>query len=182
MGAHELIYLDEIFPDPDISIWNLVLPNINRTGPVSGPFNVHVCCYFVVISFFRWCRPVLINIISSTTIKNLALDFKIYPHIEKTTPFRSRPDPFPGSRPSPKLRKIWPCDPNFSGDPPTVRGALLVFNPNHSKTLYSTERSKRVTDFDHWRNRALANTGKRGGQTQSIGLGIKSMGLNLDLL
>ena len=40
-------YLDEIFPDPDdpeVSILSPDIPDTDRTGPVSGPFYVRVCC------------------------------------------------------------------------------------------------------------------------------------------
>ena len=39
--------------DPEVSIWNPVLPKIDRTEPVSGQFKVHICCYFVIISFIH---------------------------------------------------------------------------------------------------------------------------------
>ena len=36
-------YLDEIFPDPEASIWSPDVPDVNRTWLVSWPFYVRRC-------------------------------------------------------------------------------------------------------------------------------------------
>ena len=54
-------YLDEIFPDPEVSIWSPNIPDIDQTGPVLGLFYVCICCKFVIFSFICWCISMFIH-------------------------------------------------------------------------------------------------------------------------
>ena len=50
------------FPHLEASIWSPNISNTDQTRLVSEPFYVRICCWFVIISFIRWC--ILLYIIS----------------------------------------------------------------------------------------------------------------------
>ena len=124
------------YQDPDWP-WGIHLkpdiPSINRTGPESGPFYVHVYC-FICHHFFNLLMYIKLYIISLLS--------KFSPRPLNIPPQRENypvPDPAcfldPGPDRPPELSKIPPCDPTFLGGlngpvwgSPMVLGAPLVFS------------------------------------------------------